>query len=137
VFTYKQQVLFKHCDPAGIVFYPRYFEMVNDVVEDFFDRALHYPFSEVIANNGIPTARISADFSAPSRLGDQLCITLRVTETGKSSIKLNFAAHCDDELRFSADAVLVYVDNNGKSTSLPDFIRQSLQVLIHGDKNDD
>ena len=27
---------FNHCDPAGIVFYPRYFEMTNSVVENFF-----------------------------------------------------------------------------------------------------
>ncbi|MEL6103010.1 MAG: acyl-CoA thioesterase, partial [Pseudomonadota bacterium] len=26
-FQFLQKVLFKHCDPAGIVFYPRYFEM--------------------------------------------------------------------------------------------------------------
>jgi 4-hydroxybenzoyl-CoA thioesterase len=24
-----QKVLFRHCDPAGIVFFPRYFEMVR------------------------------------------------------------------------------------------------------------
>lgn len=30
------QIEFNHCDPAGIVFYPRYFEMVNSVIENFF-----------------------------------------------------------------------------------------------------
>ena len=30
------QIEFNHCDPAGIVFYPRYFEMVNSVCENFF-----------------------------------------------------------------------------------------------------
>jgi 4-hydroxybenzoyl-CoA thioesterase len=37
LFSINQKVLFKHCDPAGIVFYPRYFEMINDCVEAFFD----------------------------------------------------------------------------------------------------
>src|SRR5260370_493059 len=37
-FVSQVQVLFRHCDPAGIVFYPRYFEMVNDLVEEWFDR---------------------------------------------------------------------------------------------------
>ena len=32
-FTAEMTVAFRHCDPAGIVFYPRYFEMINDFVE--------------------------------------------------------------------------------------------------------
>ena len=39
----RRKVLFKHCDPAGIVFHPRYFETVNDCVAAFFD-ALGDPF---------------------------------------------------------------------------------------------
>jgi 4-hydroxybenzoyl-CoA thioesterase len=33
--AYQREVLvrFAHCDPAGIVFYARYFEMINGVVE--------------------------------------------------------------------------------------------------------
>ena len=34
-FEFRQTIGFKHCDPAGIVFYPRYFEMFNDCVEAF------------------------------------------------------------------------------------------------------
>ena len=33
-------VQFAHCDPAGIVFYARYFEIINEVVEDWFEDAL-------------------------------------------------------------------------------------------------
>ena len=34
------EVGFRHCDPAGIVFYPRYAEMVNDTVEHWFKHGL-------------------------------------------------------------------------------------------------
>ena len=34
-FTMPQKVQFKHCDPAGIVFYPRYFELLNDTLLGF------------------------------------------------------------------------------------------------------
>ena len=44
-FTYPHKVLFRHCDPAGIVFYPRYFEMMNDTVEAFFGTALDAPWT--------------------------------------------------------------------------------------------
>ncbi len=39
------RVEFNHCDPAGIVFYPRYFEMANSVVENFFRDEVDYPFA--------------------------------------------------------------------------------------------
>ena len=42
-FLHPQAVLFRHCDPAGIVFYPRYFEMLNDCVEAFLDTELGIP----------------------------------------------------------------------------------------------
>ncbi len=30
------QIEFNHCDPAGIVFFPRYYEMVSSVCENFY-----------------------------------------------------------------------------------------------------
>ena len=30
VFRHSIDVMFQHCDPAGIVFYPRFFEMMNE-----------------------------------------------------------------------------------------------------------
>ena len=40
VFTVDIPVRFQHTDPAGIVFYPRYFEMINQVIEDWFAEKL-------------------------------------------------------------------------------------------------
>lgn len=127
MFLYPQKVLFKHCDPAGIVFYPRYIEMLNDVVEAFFIDELDTPFSELIRGNGVPTVKLDATFSAPSRLGDELVIALAVTRLGRSSVDLNFDTHCAQELRFSANLVLVFVDDNGKPTSWPTYMRRSIQ----------
>lgn len=134
MYSFSQKVLFRHCDPAGIVFYPRYFEMINDVVEDFFETVLNYSFGELLATNGIPTAQISASFSKPSRLSDLLTIQVVVTEVGRSSMKLSFEALCENELRFSANSVLVYIDKCGKSTPWPNSIKQNLQAQIQGDK---
>ena len=36
-------IRFQHCDPAGIVFYPRFFEFTNQVVEDWFEEELGLP----------------------------------------------------------------------------------------------
>ena len=37
------QIEWGHCDPAGIVFYPRYVELCNEMVEDWFADGLGFP----------------------------------------------------------------------------------------------
>ena len=34
-FESQKLVRFQHCDPAGIVFYPQYFVLVHELIEDF------------------------------------------------------------------------------------------------------
>ena len=44
------QVEFNHCDPAGIVFYPRYFEMTNSVVEIFFREVVRHSYADMMTH---------------------------------------------------------------------------------------
>jgi 4-hydroxybenzoyl-CoA thioesterase len=126
--TYRRiiAVEFNHCDPAGIVFYPRYFEMVNSVVETFFGEALGYPFARMMAEAaGVPTRRLEADFPAPSRLGDRLEFSLRVLRVGGASADLAIAAECSGEVRIEVRSTLVWV-REGKAASWPEAIRAGL-----------
>ena len=125
-FVFPQDILFKHCDPAGIVFFPRYFEMINDCVEAFFDQELGCSFVYIHKFGGIPTAEISAKFSAPSRHGDRLRIELTCERIGHASMALAFSAMCSDELRFTANSALVFVGPEGRPRGLPDDLRAAL-----------
>ena len=131
-FTCDQRILFRHCDPAGIVFYPRYFEMINDCVEAFFEQVVGLPFSEIHGNGGVPTAEITTRFHAPSRLGEAIVIALRVTDLGRSSMKIRLRATCGAQLRFEARSVLVLVDAAGRPTPWPQAARQRLQECTEG-----
>src|SRR6185437_11409847 len=97
-------VRFAHVDAAGIVFYPRYFEMVNETVERWFDEGLGIAFRELllVQRRGAPTKRITVDFLKPSRLGDRLMFTLRVLNIGRSTFDIEIACSCGDEPRFKA-----------------------------------
>lgn len=127
-----QKVLFKHCDPAGIVFYPRYFEMMNDCVEGFFADALDHPFEALHGAGAVPTAQIETRFIAPSRHGDQLMLALSVTRVGRSSLGLSITARCDGAPRFETAAVLVNVDQDGRPTRWPDPVRGKLISQLEG-----
>jgi 4-hydroxybenzoyl-CoA thioesterase len=125
-FRSRQAVRFAHVDAAGIVFYPRYFEMLNAAVEDFFAQAIGVDFAQIhLARRlGIPTVRLDVDFSAPSRLGDPLDFELEVARVGRSSLELEVHVLCAAELRFRATVVLVCIDlDRGVSVPWPEDMR--------------
>ncbi|MDA7467655.1 acyl-CoA thioesterase [Planktomarina temperata] len=126
MFGIRQKVLFRHCDPAGIVFFPRYFEMMNDCVEAFFDQGLNCPFEQFIQTAGIPTATITTTFTSPGRHGDMLDLGLNVTRVGRKSFDYEISCYCGKAQRFTTNATLVHIDLDGKPTPLPDSIKQRL-----------
>lgn len=113
VFEVHQKVLFKHCDPAGIVFYPRYFEIMNDCVEAFFDH-IGCAFEDFHQTGAVPTARINAEFLRPSRHGDHLRLCLAIQKLGKTSLHLEIDTYCRDEKRMVFSSTLVNVDTKGR-----------------------
>lgn len=133
-FIFNQKVRFKHCDPAGIVFYPRYFEMINDCVEVFFDTELGLPFEEMHKHSGVPTVAISTRFLSPSFHGDPLKICLTCIKIRKSSLALEIAASCNGNLRFTAQPTLVHVGTNRRPKPWPDGLRKALEEFKKEDE---
>ncbi|KAJ55822.1 thioesterase [Actibacterium mucosum KCTC 23349] len=129
-FEFPQKVLFKHCDPAGIVFYPRYFEMMNDCLEAFFEAQLDMPWHLLHRAGAVPTAQIETRFTAPSRHGDRLLLRLQVTRVGRSSFSYEMVATCDDEQRFVTTGTLVNVNETGRPAPWPEGPRTRLEAQL-------
>jgi len=89
-FIKQEKVRFQHIDYAGIVFYPRFLEMLNGLVEDWFEEALDRPFSKMHETNGIPTVDLKIQFKNAARLGEILTKKLWVKELKNSSIICGF-----------------------------------------------
>lgn len=89
-FIKQEKIRFKHVDYAGIVFYPRFLEMLNDLVEDWFEEALERPFSKMHETNGIPTVDLKVQFKNAARLGENLTKKLWVKELKNSSLICGF-----------------------------------------------
>lgn len=128
-FQIKRRIRFADVDPAGIVFYPRYFEMVNEIVEDWFDRRLESNFYQMtqLRKHGVPAAHIEIDFVSPSILYEEITLTLSVQKLGTSSVTLNLAASHDGQIRFKGTIVLVHIDlASGRSLPWPDALRTKM-----------
>lgn len=113
VFRRHIPVRFGDCDPAGIVFYPRYFEMFNGVVEDWCAQELGISFRDMhLAQHwGLPTVHLDTDFIAPSELGDVLEARLQVTKLGRCSLHLEIQLFGSDGAeRVRAKLVLAAMD---------------------------
>jgi 4-hydroxybenzoyl-CoA thioesterase len=133
IYTRHQPVEFNHCDPAGRVFYPRYFEMVNSVVENFFAEIVGRSFAtmHVGADNGVPTVEIATTFPAASRLGEVLSFALRVVRIGGASLELAHEARCGGAVRLTARQVVVWIEG-GRARPWPDDMRAALAAYQEG-----
>jgi 4-hydroxybenzoyl-CoA thioesterase len=76
------------CDPAGIVFYPRYFAMFDASTAHLFAAALGYDKFAMRQRFGIvgfPMVDTSAKFILPSRYGETVTIESSISRFGRSS----------------------------------------------------
>jgi 4-hydroxybenzoyl-CoA thioesterase len=108
-FRTRKQIRFHHCDPAGIMFYPQYFVLMNELVEDWFNRGLGVDFARfhTDARLGIPMAHLECDFLSPSTVGETLDWTLCVEKIGGSSLTLAVEAKLGGDVRLRATLVVV------------------------------
>ncbi len=93
-----------HCDPAGIVFYARYFEMLAEAQEDWFDRGLLLPLGRLLRERGrrLVVTGAAAGFERVSRLSDALDIDLWVSAIEGGQFTLSLIASCEGEVRLRA-----------------------------------
>lgn len=133
IFETNKLIRFSHCDPAGIVFYPRYAEMCNEVMEDWFREGLGVDFYEFHEERRLafPTVRQEMEFLAPSRYGDKLVFRLCVTQLGGSSMSLSINANQGKEVRvrIRLKVVLVSLDTL-KPIAIDGFWREKLLPFV-------
>ncbi len=110
VFSKEEKIRFAHIDNAGIVFYPRFLEMLNGLVEDWFEEKLDLSFAAMHKTHGIPTVDLKVQFKKPARLGETLTKSLWVKEMGGSSIICGFRFENEKgEINLEGEVTLVYI----------------------------
>lgn len=133
IFRKTKNVRFSHCDPAGIVFYPRYAELCNEVVEDWFREALDVDFHELHEKRrlGVPAVRLEVEYLHPSTYGDTLEFTLAVREIGNASMQLALVARCGEQerVRIELKVVMMAMDSM-RAVRIDDEWRQKFAAFL-------
>lgn len=110
-FTRDLIVRFEHCDAAGLIFYPRFFALVNEMVEDWFASLGHsFKSLHVDDRKGVPTVRFESEFIGPVRIGDLLHQELGVDAIGTSSLSLKHLATIGGRRVARFDQTIAFTD---------------------------
>ena len=130
-FSIKRPIRFTHTDPAGYVFFPRYFEMFQAVVEDWFTKRLDTNFADMILVQGIgqPTAQLDCQFVKPCRLGESIEMSIVLEKFSTSSFELRFLGTVERAVRLRAHSVQVLISmETGRPTPFSDHLRAELEA---------
>lgn len=133
IFTHDQLVRFSHCDPAGIVYYPWFFDMTHATKEDWFLHGLGYSHADLMRERriGTPTVRIQAEFFKPLRMGETVRYELRVLKVGNASVNLSISGRKDgvEHLRITQTIVFMSLDSR-RAIPIPDDLRPRIEEYL-------
>jgi 4-hydroxybenzoyl-CoA thioesterase len=111
------------CDPAGIVFYPRFFAMFDNATTLLFTAALgmtKYEFLNKYGCAGYPMVDTRARFLVPARFGDDVTIETSITEIKRSSFQITHQLKKDGALSVEGFETRVWT---GRDPADPSKIR--------------
>jgi 4-hydroxybenzoyl-CoA thioesterase len=139
VHVHRVEVCWGDCDPAGIVYFPRFFALFHEAMETWFSAGLGLAYAGVITGRrlGFPAVHTEADFRSPCALGDAIAVELRVTALGRSSIGLGYTVRgADGGLRLTGTTTCVVMDLDPASpgfrrgVTIPDDLRDRIAAFM-------
>ena len=134
-FSRRLTIEWGHCDPAGIVFNPRFFEFFDWSTALLVRAALGLDKAEMLAAYGlagIPLVDVRATFHHPSRYGEEVEIVSRVTSVGRSSFEIDHQLFNNAQLGVEGRETRVWTvrdaENGGrlKAKAMPDDVTRKL-----------
>ena len=122
------------CDPAGIIFYPRYLEIFDNAVALLFERVLgitKHDMFKAYEFAGWPLVRTHLRFLKPTRFGDDVEVETSI-KFGRSSFDIEHKLSLEGELCVECEEKRVWVVRNAngaiKSHPIPEAVLRKFGV---------
>jgi len=134
-FVHDQLIRFSHCDPAGIVYFPRFFDLAHATMEDWLAQGVGQGLPALIGERriGTPTVSIQCDFVKTLRIGDTLRFELTVTKVGNSSVNLAYRGlkNGGSDEHLNIRQTIVFMDlAAGRAIPIPDDLRPRIEHFL-------
>lgn len=125
------QIQWGDCDPADIVYYPRYFAMFDDSTSALFVAAgcSKRDLIRIYGLVGIPMVDTRAKFYIPSTYGDVISIESRIERFGRSSFEVVHKVFKGDSMALEGFETRVLVGRHPddpsrlKSVAVPEEVK--------------
>jgi 4-hydroxybenzoyl-CoA thioesterase len=127
-YTSRQKIRFDDVDGAGIVYYPKFFDLCHAAFEDYFDSSTNCSYPDLIRKQklGFPTVSIESTFSAPLEYGDTALVELQIESIGTSSVEFGYTIYRERDrkvcCRAKVTTVLVNLETMAATPLTPDLI---------------
>ncbi|TGN76232.1 acyl-CoA thioesterase [Bradyrhizobium yuanmingense] len=118
------QIQWGDCDPANIVYYPRYFAMFDDSTSTLFEAA-GFSKQDLVRKYGlvgIPMVDTRAKFYIPSTYGDWITIETRIESIKRSSFEVKHNVYKSEALAIEGFETRVLV---GRDPVNPDKLKSA------------
>jgi YbgC/YbaW family acyl-CoA thioester hydrolase len=129
MFKVKRRINFYDCDPAGILFYAKLFEINHSVYEELIN-SLNIKENYWQSDNFVvPIIKTDGEYLKPLTAEDQVSINISVTLLKDNSFELTYEwFNIEGELVAKARTVHVFLDKNSwKKIHIPEELKISLQ----------
>jgi 4-hydroxybenzoyl-CoA thioesterase len=130
MFRVEKLIRFHHCDPAGIVFYPQYFVLMHELVEDWFSQGLNLDYAEFVREHGmgLPMVKVECEFLAPIPMGHVMALELAVMRFGTSSITLSVRGTAQGRESLRATLTVVHTSIAPmRAVPIPQALRSAME----------
>ncbi|RBP83396.1 acyl-CoA thioesterase [Marinomonas rhizomae] len=126
------QIEWGDCDPADIVFYPRYFAFFDASTGALFE-AMGYTLRQIrdeLKAVGFPMVDTRSQFFTPSKYGDKVIIKSEITEVGRASFGVRHQLFNEKGLAVECTEKRVWACLNAegvlKAQPIPDDIKAKM-----------
>ncbi len=132
IFHRRLAIRFSHVDWARIVYFPRLFDLLHGVMEDFFAEAVERPYRAMLEEEGIgfPTVHFESDFSRPLPFGREIEVAFTVVQLGRSKVVFRYQVVLEGESETAAEVrqTVVAVDmSTWRSMEIPELYRAAFE----------
>jgi 4-hydroxybenzoyl-CoA thioesterase len=135
-FATEQRVRFGHSDPAGIAYYPRYFEWFHDAFEAFFEYATGRSYAELIQSHrvGYPAVQVACEWRGPAAWGERVRVEVFPSRLGERSAVFELRVRKEDRLVATARLKIATLGmDDHRPAPMPPEVQAALQRFVEAD----
>lgn len=132
MFEYKRNIRLNDCDPAGVIFFARVYDIAHEAFEEMLLKADNSIDNIINRSETIyPLISSSADYSGPIRLGDKINVKVKLKDLTENSISLSYLFEKENKIFTIVNTSQVSINKSTwKKSPIPIDFKNKLENLL-------